>query len=118
MNETTSVTALAPQEQRAGMMLAHLLGLLFGIIGALIYWVIVKDKNETPFIQDQAREVLNFELNVFVLMTIASILMLVLIGFVLVPIIAVTALVLCIVGAVKAYGGETFRYPFIIRVVT
>jgi len=118
VNEPTADSALAPQEQRTGMMLAHLLGLLFGLLGALIYWIIVKDKHETPFVQDQAREVLNFELNVFVVMAVASMLMLVLIGFILVPIIAVTALVLCIIGAVKAYGGERFRYPFIIRVVT
>jgi len=117
MNQPISDTALAPQAQRAGMMLAHLLGLLFGILGALIYWVIVKDKNETPFVQDQAREVLNFELNVFVLELMASMLMLVLIGFMLLPLIWTAALVLSIIGAVKAYGGERFRYPFIIRLI-
>jgi len=117
-HQVPTETALAPQEQRAGMMLAHVLGLLFGIIGALIYWVIVKDNNETPFIQDQAREVLNFELNAFVVISIAAILTVVLIGFVLVPLIWVTAFILSIIGAIKAYGGERFRYPFIIRVVT
>jgi len=117
MNGTTSQTALAPQEQRPGMMLAHLLGLIFGILGALIYWLIVKDKTETQFVQDQAREVLNFELNVLVLAWIAGMLMVVLIGFMLLPLIWVTAVILSIIGAVKAYGGERFRYPFIVRLI-
>jgi len=116
MNGQTQ-TALAPEEERPGMMLAHLLGLIFGILGALIYWLIVKDKTQTPFVQDQAREVLNFELNVFVLELIASMLVLVLIGFMLLPLIWVTAVVLSIIGAVRAYGGERFRYPFIIRLI-
>jgi len=115
--DATPPTELAPQAQRSGMMLAHLLGLLFGILGALIYWLINKDKNEIPFVQDQAQEVLNFELNIFALMLISGLLTVVLIGFVLIPVIGLTGLVLSIIGAVKAYGGEKFRYPFIIRLI-
>jgi len=120
LNEQTQpldTTALAPQEQRTGMMLAHLLGLLFGIIGALIYWLVNKDKNETPFVQDQAQEVLNFQINVLGAMIISGILMIVVIGLFLFPLVALTALVLSILGAIKANNGESFRYPFIIRLI-
>jgi len=98
-------------------MLAHLLGLLFGILGALIYWLVNKDKNETPFVQEQAQEVLNFQINVFAAMIISCILMVIIIGFLLVPVIALAALVLSIIGAIKANNGESFRYPFIIRLI-
>jgi len=110
-------TSLAPQEQRTGMMLAHLLGLLFGILGALIYWVINKDKNEIPFVQDQSQEVLNFQLNVFGAMIISGILVVVAIGFFLMPLVGLASLVLSILGAIKANNGESFRYPFIIRLI-
>jgi len=108
---------LAPQQQRAGMMLAHLLGLLFGVLGALIYWIVYKDRHDLPFVQEQAREVLNFQLNILGLMVIACALILVAIGVILVPLVSLAALVLSIVGAVKAYAGESFRYPWIVRLI-
>jgi len=108
---------IAPQEERANMMLAHLLGLLFGVLGALIYWVVNKDRRDAPCVQDQAQEVLNFELNVLVLMFVSGALILVGIGLILVPLVWTAALVLSIVGAVRAYNGELFRYPFIIRLI-
>jgi len=108
---------IAPQEERVGMMLAHLLGLFFGVLGALIYWAINKDRSDTPGVQDQAREVLNFELNVLALMMVSGMLILIGIGLLLVPLVLTAALVLSIVGAVKAYNGELFRYPFIIRLI-
>jgi len=110
-------SGLAPPEQRSEMMLAHVLGLLFGVLGALIYWAINKDKQDIPFVQDQAQEVLNFTLNILVLMTVSCMLVVVLIGFVLAPLVWLAAVVFGIIGAVKAYGGETYRYPFIIRLI-
>jgi len=115
--QTLGTAALAPQEQRSGMMMAHLLGLLFGIIGALIYWLVNKDKNEIPFVQDQAQEVLNFQLNIFGAMIISSVLIVVVVGLALIPLVGLASLVLSIMGAVKANNGETFRYPFIIRLI-
>jgi len=117
MNEQVSESALAPQEQRTGMMLAHLFGLLFGALGALIYWLINKDKSETPWIQDQAKEVLNFELNVLVLVMVSYLLIWIVIGLFLLALVAVAAFVLTIMGAIKAYNGELYRYPFIIRLI-
>jgi len=99
------------------MMLAHLLGLLFGVLGSLIYWIINKDKNEIPFVQDQAQEVLNFQLNVFGAVIISGILMVIIIGIFLMPLVVLAALVLSIIGAIKANNGEVYRYPFIIRLI-
>jgi len=111
--EQTADASLAPQEQRTGMMAAHLLGIL-GIIGAGIYWLIVKDKGERPFVQDQAREVLNLEINVFVVGIVFFILTLI-VGFNLSSIVSLVNLGACIFGAIKANKGERFRYPFVYR---
>jgi len=116
LNEQTSneqAADLAPQEQRTGMMAAHLLGIL-GIIGAGIYWLIVKDKTETPFVQDQAREVLNFELNIFVLGIVFFILTMI-VGINLTAIVSLVNLVAVILGAIKANKGEKYRYPYVYR---
>jgi len=117
LNEQTLDSSLAPQEQRATMMLAHLLGFFFGVIGTLIYWLINKDKNDQPFVQDQAKEALNFQLNVLGAAFISWVLIFVLIGLLLLPLVLIAACVLSIYAAVKAYGGESFRYPLIIRLI-
>jgi len=116
LNEQTSneqAADLAPQEQRTGMMAAHLLGIL-GIIGAGIYWLIVKDKSERPFVQDQAREVLNLEINVFAIGIVFFILTMI-VGINLSALVSLANLGACIVGALKANKGEKFRYPFVYR---
>jgi len=116
LSEQTIDTTLAPQEQRTGMMVAHILGIL-GIIGALIYWLIKKDKNEEPFVQDQAKEVLNLELNILVLGIVAVILVVITGRPVFSTLVSGLNLGLCIWGAIKANGGETFRYPGIVRLL-
>lgn len=117
MNDYNTVSSLAPQEQRGTAMAAHLVGLFFGIIGALIFWVVTKDGNDKPFVQDQAKEVLNFQITVTLAIIASSVLMIVLIGFLLLPCVGIAALVLAIIGAMKANSGETYRYPFILRLV-
>jgi len=111
--EQTADASLAPQEQRSGMMAAHLLGIL-GIIGAGIYWLIVKDKSEKSFVQDQAREVLNFEINIFVIGIVFFILTMI-VGINLSAIVSLVNLVACIMAAIKANKGEKYRYPYVYR---
>jgi len=117
LNTQVSEAALAPQEQRTGMMLAHLLGLFFGVLGTLIYWLVNKDKNDAPFVQDQAKEALNFQLNVMIAAIISWVLIFVLIGMLLLPLVVLGSLILAILGTIKANNGESYRYPLIIRLI-
>jgi len=110
-------TTLAPQEQRTGMMVAHLLGAIFGILGALVYWLIKKDKNEESCVQDQAKEVLNFEINILIVGIVIAVIATLTGIRALTSVITLINLALCIFGAVKAYGGVSFRYPAIIRLL-
>jgi len=114
LNEQT--TTLAPEEQHVGMLVAHLLG-IFGIIGALIYWVIKKDKTEEPFVQDQAKEVLNLEINIFVIGMVVIVLAVITGITALSTIVTLLNLGLCIMGALKAKDGVCYRYPGIIRLL-
>ena len=96
-------------------MLAHLLGIFTGFIGALIIWILKKDS--PGFANSQAKEALNFQITITIGFLIAWVLAFILIGFVLVPILYVTNLIFCILGAIAASKGQAYRYPFAIRLV-
>jgi len=96
-------------------MLAHLLGIFTGFIGALIIWIVKKDS--PGFVNSQANEALNFQITITIGFLIAWILAFILIGFVLVPILYVANLIFCILGAVAASKGQVYRYPFAMRLV-
>jgi len=82
-------------------------------IGPLVVWLI--KKNEMPFVDDQGKEALNFQLTALIALVIAGILCLVLIGFLLLPVIGIADLVFTIIAAIKANEGIRYRYPLNFR---
>ncbi len=125
MSEFDNVTAPppppsggAPQDQRTMALLAHLLGIVTGPIGALVIWLINKDDASKGFVTDQSKEALNFQITVFIAIVISWILAFVLIGLLLLPLVGLAALVFSIIGGVKANNGETYRYPFALRLIS
>ncbi len=101
---------------RQWALFAHLSALLLGWLGPLIIYLVKKD--EHPFIADQSREALNFNLSVFLYFVISGVLILVLIGIFLIFGVLIAWLVFVIIAAVKANGGEAYRYPLTIRFVS
>lgn len=85
------------------------------IIGPLIVWLIKKD--ESPFVDDQGKESLNFQISITIYCIVAAILILIIIGIFLLIGLGILALVLIIMAAVKANSGEKFRYPLTIRLI-
>jgi uncharacterized Tic20 family protein len=122
-----------PAEERTWAMFAHLSALLGALltaslgagwgcfIGPLVIWLVKKDT--MPFVADQAKEALNFNISV----AIASVVLLVLsaitfgIGLIIaIPlwvIIGIGWLVLTIIAGVKANEGVRYRYPFALRLI-
>jgi hypothetical protein len=102
-------------------MLAHLSALSgfiipFGsILGPLIIWLIKRD--EMSFVNDQAKEALNFNISMTIYAMVSGVLIFVVIGIVLLPVVLVTWLVLAILAAVKANEGVAYRYPLTLRLV-
>lgn len=102
-------------------MLAHLSALVgyiipFGnIIGPLVVWLMKKE--EMPFVADQGRESLNFQITVSIALVICLALMCVFIGFILLPIVGILDIVFLIIAAIKANKGEVYRYPWTLRLV-
>jgi len=99
------------KEARTMGMLCHLLGIPLGFVGPLISWLIKKD--EMPFVNDQGKESLNFQLSVLIAVLIVGVPTC---GFG-VPIVGIAALVFCIMATVKANNGEYYRYPLTLRMV-
>ncbi|WP_312238622.1 DUF4870 domain-containing protein [Stenotrophomonas sp.] len=110
-------TGTAPADQRTMALVAHILGIFTGFIGALIIWLINKDDTTKPFVIDQSKEALNFQITVAIAYIISSILVVVLIGTLMLFAVWVANLVLCIMAAVKANNGEAYRYPFTLRLI-
>jgi len=113
------VTVIA-QEDRALAALTHLSGLagyiipLGGVIVPIVIWITKKD---SPLISNIAKQAILLNAIVFVLGAAAAILWLTII---LIPVVilfwaalGLVAVVLPIVGALKAWDGDYFRYPLI-----
>jgi len=108
-------------DARKWAMVCHLAGLAgfvipFGnIIGPLVVWLLKRE--ESPFIDDQGKEALNFQITMIVYFFVAAILTVVLIGLLLLPVLFIADLVLTIMAAVKASDGIPYRYPYILRLL-
>ncbi|CAI8773618.1 MULTISPECIES: DUF4870 domain-containing protein [unclassified Pseudomonas] len=109
------------REVRQWAMFCHLSALLgiwvpFGsLIGPLILWQMKREMD--PFIDDQGKEALNFQISVAIASAICLLLMVVVIGFFLFGLLAIGALVLTIIAGVKANEGQVYRYPFTWRLI-
>jgi uncharacterized Tic20 family protein len=86
------------------------------IAGPLIVWLI--KRAEMPLVDVHGKEALNFQITVSIAIAVCVALMFVLIGFVLVFIVGLGALVLTIMAAVKVSNGDLeYRYPFALRLL-
>jgi uncharacterized protein len=120
------------QEERQWAMFAHLSALLGGLltsalggwgtfIGPLVIWLVKKDT--MPFVNDQGKEALNFNITVAIALLALVILTIVTFGIgiiITVPlgiIIGIGWLVLTIIAAIKANEGQAYRYPVAIRLI-
>lgn len=93
----------------------HLGGTIFSFIPGLLVWALKKD--ESAYIADQAKEALNFQITMLIAQFIAGILVWILIGFILIPLVWLLNIVFCIIAAISSSKGETYRYPFCLRLI-
>jgi len=128
-----SLAGVPSADQRQWGMFAHLSALLGGLltgalgggwgvfIGPLIIWLIKKDT--MPFVDDQGKEALNFNITVAIVFVVLLLLSIMTFGIGLIiaiplwVIIGITWLVFTIIAAVKANEGVRYRYPFTLRLI-
>jgi len=111
-------------------MFAHLpalTGLFTGglgcFLGPLIIWLVQKDT--MPFVGDQAKEALNFNITVGIvtlgLVVVGTVLLVVLIGFLFyfaAFAVGIYWLVMTIIATIKSNEGVAYRYPMTLRLVS
>ncbi|MDR3159521.1 MAG: DUF4870 domain-containing protein [Zoogloeaceae bacterium] len=106
-------------------MLAHILGIFTSFIAPLIIWLMNKDRPGKAFVNDQAKEALNFQITVLPIFVIGSILMKILasIGFLLIllgalfSLLGIGVIALCIIAGIAASKGTKYRYFFALRLI-
>ena len=97
--------------------LSAFLSLLIGLnfLAPLVLWLLKRD--DSPFLDQQGKEAVNFNLTISIISVFALILTLILIGWFLLWVLSILWLVLILVAAVKANQGKAYRYPFSIRII-
>ena len=112
MNDVT-----VSQDDRTMAMIGHLSGIVAGFIGPLVVWLINKDKADKAWLNDQAKEALNFQITLLIAYIVCMILVVVIIGGLLAPVVWIAGLILAIMAGMKANEGVAYRYPFAIRLI-
>lgn len=111
----TSLPWRAATDDTTWALLAHVLAIPTSFIAPLVIFL-TKGK-ESGYVRDQSLEALNFSITVAIGYVISSVLTAIVIGFLLYPILFILAVVFGIIATIAASKGETYRYPFALRLV-
>ncbi|MBS4173174.1 DUF4870 domain-containing protein [Bacillus sp. FJAT-49736] len=84
-------------------------------IGPLIIWLLKKD--ESSYVDYHGREYFNFLISYTIYGIVSGILVIVLIGAIALFVIGILAFIFTIIAAVKAYEGERYQIPLVIRFI-
>jgi len=107
------------RDARTWAMVCHLAGLAFllpvapvigSVIGPLIVWLVKKD--QFPFVDEQGKEAVNFQITMLIYGAVSFIFWLICIGVFLTAAVGIVDIVLVIIAAMKANDGQHYRYPY------
>ena len=99
-------------DEKTLALLAHVLTFVAPIIAPLIIYLLKKD--DAPFAAYHAKELLNFQITVFI---VCFLLVITIIGILLVWIVAILAFLLVILATIRASEGKLYRYPLTWRLI-
>lgn len=106
---------MRPDEERTWSLLAHIGTIVLGFLAPLI--VLLVKGNDSAMVRANSVESLNFQITVAIGYIASSFLMIILIGFITLPIIWIAAVVFAILATIAASKGEPYKYPFALRLV-
>ena len=108
------------QDERTWALVSHI-GCLLGAWLAMAFIVplviMLTKGTQSSFVREHAVESLNFQLSMLIYGVVGVVLAFVLIGFVVLPVLAVLWLVFVVMATVRANEGRPYRYPLTIRFV-
>ena len=106
---------LSPADEKLWSMLIHLGGIFFGFLPSLIGYLVLKDRG--AFIREHTKTALNFQITMTIASVIGLFLMLVLIGFLIVPAVGIVVIIFSIIAAIAANKGENYSYPLTFKFI-
>lgn len=121
---STSKTDAAAASREGVKMLGilHIVGNILsgGTLGILLVlgYLFFKKTELSSLERETCYEIINFNLSFIIYSCIAGVLVFLLIGFVLLPLVVVTWIVLMIMGFLEHLQGKNYKYPFVIRFVS
>ena len=119
--ETPKETIYPSKDERTWAMLCHFSafsGLIFpfgNFLAPLIIWLIKKE--EMPFVNDQGKEVLNFQISMLIYFIISGLLCIILIGIPIIIGLVIFDFIITIIAAINANDGKYYRYPISIHFI-
>jgi len=114
-SQPMSGAPMRPDEEKMWAIGAHIGPLLLGFVAPLVVWLVFKDRS--AFLNRHGKEALNFQISYFIYFVVATFSLILLIGFLLLPVVGIAWLVFMIIAAVKASNFEDYRYPLTIRLI-
>jgi uncharacterized Tic20 family protein len=85
------------------------------ILGPLIIWLVKKDT--MPMVNTHGKEALNFQITVSAVILVCMALFWLVLPLLLIPVVGIAALILTVIGTIKASNGELYRYPLTVRLI-
>ena len=119
--QAQSVDSQPTKDERTWGMLCHFSafsGFIFpigNILAPLIIWLIKKD--DMPFVEDQGKEVLNFQISLIIYFIISGFLCIIFIGIPIVIGLAIFGFIITIIAAISANDGAPYRYQITLRLI-
>ncbi len=115
MSEDGADADVTERERKWGVA-AHLsaflmfVGIPFGnILGPFAIWLFMKE--DSDWVEEQARESMNFQISMTIYTIVAAFTIIILIGLLLVPLLLLANIILVVIASVKASDRESYSYP-------
>jgi uncharacterized Tic20 family protein len=119
MSNTFDSTSGAPSSEEKSMaVICHLVSLV--ATAACLNWlvpIIVMLISDSPFVKQQAKESLNFQISIIIWGVISFAACFIVIGIPMLFAVALAAIILPILAAIRVSDGQAYRYPLTMRLV-
>jgi len=122
MPEEQIIESQPTKDERTWGMLCHFSAFLIflpfpfsNILAPLIIWLIKKE--EMPFVEDQGKEVVNFQITMTIYIIISAIFCIILVGIPFLIGFIIFNFIFTIIAGISANDGKTYRYPINLRLI-
>ena len=106
---------LSDSDQRMWSVFAHIGGVFVSFLVPLVILLVFKGRG--AFVEDQAKEALNFQITLAIAYVVGGITAILIVGLFILLAAAICSVVFAIMAAIASNRGELYRYPLTLRLV-